>query len=320
MRDSIVFALLVLGFSASITARADAFLYANGVFTTINVPGAVPGTVGASGINDAGQIVGSYRDSSGPHGFLDTDGVFTSINVPVSVGFTPFAGGINNAGQIVGQFIAGSQNYGFLESNGTFTTINAPGSVSTVALGINNPGQVIGQFTDSASQPHDFVYNSVTGVYTTINVSASFSGGLGINDADQIVGNLNGSTGFLDTNGVFTTIVAPGNPAFTLLDGINNAGQIVGAFGNDILSLRGFVDIGGVFTTIDVPGSASTSANGINNHGEIVGTFTPAPEPASALLLVLPLIGGAVALWLRHRRSIKLSYLSVHLRNGMCCK
>jgi probable HAF family extracellular repeat protein len=50
-------------------------------FTTIDVPGASNGTQ-VYGINDSGQIVGYYQDSSGVHGFLDTGGSFTTINVP----------------------------------------------------------------------------------------------------------------------------------------------------------------------------------------------------------------------------------------------
>jgi probable HAF family extracellular repeat protein len=51
------------------------------LFTTIDVPGAT--TTNARGINDSGQVVGTYVDSTGTHGFLYTDGSFTTIDVPV---------------------------------------------------------------------------------------------------------------------------------------------------------------------------------------------------------------------------------------------
>ena len=42
-------------------------------FTPIDVPGSLPGTTTANGINDSGQIVGSYTDGAGmPHSFLAT--------------------------------------------------------------------------------------------------------------------------------------------------------------------------------------------------------------------------------------------------------
>jgi uncharacterized membrane protein len=44
-----------------------------GTFTTIDVPGA-SGSFGtqAYGINNSGQIVGSFQDATGVHGFLGT--------------------------------------------------------------------------------------------------------------------------------------------------------------------------------------------------------------------------------------------------------
>jgi probable HAF family extracellular repeat protein len=59
------------------------FLYRGGTFTTIDVPGAF--STDADGINNAGQIVGNYRDAAGTHGFLYHDGSFTTIDVPGAV-------------------------------------------------------------------------------------------------------------------------------------------------------------------------------------------------------------------------------------------
>ena len=42
------------------------FLFENGNYTLLDVPG------GPTGINNEGQIVGSYTDASGTHGFLAT--------------------------------------------------------------------------------------------------------------------------------------------------------------------------------------------------------------------------------------------------------
>src|SRR3954447_13134218 len=70
---------------------------ANFSFTQIDVPGAF--STQAFGINDAGQIVGTFSDSTGTgqHGFLDTGGSFTPIDVPGATIGT-FANGINDAG------------------------------------------------------------------------------------------------------------------------------------------------------------------------------------------------------------------------------
>ena len=56
----------------SATLQRHGFLYENGVFMNIDDPVAAPGSTELRGINDAGQIVGFYADSSGEHGFLAT--------------------------------------------------------------------------------------------------------------------------------------------------------------------------------------------------------------------------------------------------------
>ncbi|MGH9353808.1 MAG: hypothetical protein ACRD2G_16875, partial [Terriglobia bacterium] len=55
--------------------------------------------------------------------------------------------------------------------------------------------------------------------------------------------------------------------------GINNSGQIVGAFETSTGEEGGFLDTNGSFTTINVPGALDTIPIGINQSGQIVGTF-----------------------------------------------
>jgi probable HAF family extracellular repeat protein len=137
------FALAILALFSSVRlAWADAFALSNGIFTTFNVPGAYPGTTIAEGVNDAGQIVGYYRNSTGQHGFLDTNGVFATIDVPSST--ATVALGINNAGEIVGGTNIGGGPHGILDSNGVFSTVDFPGSLASEPYGINGVGQIVG--------------------------------------------------------------------------------------------------------------------------------------------------------------------------------
>jgi hypothetical protein len=82
------------------------------------------------------------------------------------------------------------------------------------------------------------------------------------------------SQGFLYSGGSFSPINVPG-AEFTEAYGINNAGQIVGAYGvaSDPGHYLGFLYSGGHFTTIHFPGGtfAGTDALGINDAGVIVG-------------------------------------------------
>jgi len=89
----------------------------------------VGGTV-AEGINDAGQIVGYYLDSSQvAHGFLYSGSTYTTIDDPLGTKGT-VAQGINDAGQIVGYYIdSGGNTHGFILTIGP----NPPPPVGTSA-------------------------------------------------------------------------------------------------------------------------------------------------------------------------------------------
>jgi len=69
---------LLIGVSAGSSA---ATIY---TFTTFQRPN---GSLnGASGINDAGQIVGQFVDGTGEHGFLKDGAALTTIDVPGATG------------------------------------------------------------------------------------------------------------------------------------------------------------------------------------------------------------------------------------------
>lgn len=74
-----------------------------------------------------------------------------------------------------------------------------------------------------------------------------------------------------DTLLAFSTIDVPGADG-TVLDGINNAGQIVGfAFGSG--DPKSFLDDHGTFSNLDAPGATFTEPRGINEAGQVVGDY-----------------------------------------------
>jgi probable HAF family extracellular repeat protein len=93
------------------------FIYSAGTYTSVNFPGA------PNGINDLGQVVGSYTNSANQGvGFLFSGGTYTTIQVPGATETN--ATGINNAGEIVGWYIDTSGNVnGFLDIGGVITTL-----------------------------------------------------------------------------------------------------------------------------------------------------------------------------------------------------
>src|SRR5262249_38724187 len=141
----------------------------DGTFVTLNFPSGNSGT-GAEDINRASDIVGTYVDGSGGHGYLFTGdptgiGRFFTLDDPSA---TPGLGGtaargINDASQIVGGYEDTNGDHGFLfrptrpgTNIGTYTTIDGPSGTSFItAEGINDSGQIVGRFTN-ASGFHGF--------------------------------------------------------------------------------------------------------------------------------------------------------------------
>jgi probable HAF family extracellular repeat protein/VCBS repeat-containing protein len=207
------------------------FVYSGGLYSHLPT-----GTYSPTSINDAGQIAGTYFDSSGAHGFVYNGGVYTTLpDDPLALGGFNISG-INNAGQIVGSYFDSSfKSYAFVYSGGVYTALpdDPLATYGITASGINIAGQIVGSYYDS-SGTHAFLYSG--GVYTTLPddpLAISLSP-TGINDAGQIVGiyqdSSGGEHGFLYSGGVYTTIDDPLATSGTAVFGINDAGQVVGSY------------------------------------------------------------------------------------------
>jgi probable HAF family extracellular repeat protein len=95
-----------------------------GTYTTIDGPSGTS-ILDARGINDSGQIVGEFANSSGNHGFLLSGSSFITLDDPLATQGT-LAFGINNLGQIVGEYRDSLGAHGFLLSGGTYFTLDDP--------------------------------------------------------------------------------------------------------------------------------------------------------------------------------------------------
>ena len=144
-------------------------------YTTIDPPGSTNSL--PTGINDLGQIVGTYETSSGqPLGFLYSGGTYTTIDPATN---------INDAGQIVG--IYENSTAGFLYSGGAYTTIDPPGSNRIETINFNVSGEVVGTYVDSNGVDHGFLYDH--GNYAILNVPGALNTvALNINASGQVVG------------------------------------------------------------------------------------------------------------------------------------
>jgi probable HAF family extracellular repeat protein len=73
---------------------------------------------------------------------------------------------------------------------------------------------------------------------------------------------------------VFTTLSGPGNTLFAQATGINDSGQVTGAYLDSSLHTHAFEWTAGQYVTLNYPGAFDTFGLGINAFGEIVGFYT----------------------------------------------
>src|SRR6266508_1914355 len=214
---------------------AEGFLLDQGVFTTIDFPGAVDTLL--TDITGRGKVLGFYT-AAGTHRSALSRHPFT-IMWPL--------------------FPRGDvTSHGFLLHHGVFMPFDVPGSMETVPLDFNGQREIVGGYVDTSSALHAFLLKD--GTFSTIDVpGAADTQASGINSGGQIVGTYDDGTiahGFLrQHNGTFTTIDVPG-ALHTLATSINGHGQIVGFYYSP--KAHGFLLDQGVFTTIDVPGAEVT--------------------------------------------------------------
>jgi probable HAF family extracellular repeat protein len=280
---------------------------AYGVGTIAGTSGFRNGTV-AYGINNAGEIVGSYSDKNGhpTNGFLINDS-FRTLNNPFVALDATEPNDVNQFDQIVGSyngatFTSGTHTFptfhqgGFLYINGNWTSFESSNlNNGTFVEGINSPGQIVGYRTiGSGNAGQAFIY--LAGTYQDIGPAGTKA--YGINDAGQIVGTFDPTLasytpgppthGFLYSNGVFSLLDAP-NASSTVLRDVNDAGLIVGYLQNDS-GTHGFAysQTTGEWQLVDVPGAASTFIFGVNDLNQIVGSYADANGLMHGFVAPLP--------------------------------
>lgn len=269
IRQALVAAVLAVG------AAAQAADYST---TYLTPPGARSSD--AWDVNNVGQLVGSYEsnDFTNSRGYLWANGVFTTISGP-SGSLHTVAMGVSDAGIVVGAYIdtetvdetgatvLGSFR-GYLYQGGTYVGIDMPGAVSTQARGISPDGRYVtgfGTFANGVGQ--GFVLDRSSGAWTSIG--SATAGALtivqGVNNLGQVVGDERVSLGL------------PGQVARTafiydLTTGIRVDQNLPGVTRtayrdiNDAGQLAGYVSANGLYGFTGSPASFQTFSYGsINN-------------------------------------------------------
>jgi len=176
------------------TGLYTGFVYAHGKFTAINYPKS-NGTQ-AIGINDKGDVVGLYLDSSSvQHGFVKKGAKYTTIDV--SGGTSSEAWGINDKGQIA-VFALGSSGYeSFIYNGKTFKPISDPnaGTSGTIIRDVNDKGDAAGAYFDTNGFEVGFLFHG-NKYYDVKDPSANNNTRPdGLNDKLEIVGRYTPTSG-----------------------------------------------------------------------------------------------------------------------------
>jgi probable HAF family extracellular repeat protein len=222
----------IVGFYQTRT-QSHGFVARNENYFNLDDPEALAGSTAPKAINNAGEIVGTYRNNSNQErAFLYVAGTFMDIKAPGHV-VDSEGNGINNVGQIVGMYSNGARWHAYVydQASSTFQTIDVPDAFYTWGAAINDSGEMALFSADSQGYQHAWLYDG--------------------------------------TN--FTNIDAPGY-ASTIAEGINNLGQVTLIATQGCCNF-GFVYDAGKFTPVDLPGAVEGELRGINDRGEIVGNF-----------------------------------------------
>jgi probable HAF family extracellular repeat protein len=270
----------VVGVSGTISATGDlenhAFLWSNGVmrdlgnFGPIPAPGRVYSI--ATGINDAGQVVGW---ANGPddesHGFLWANGTMQDLGT--LGGEQSGADAINAAGQVVGYSTLAAApgvepvTHAFLWKNGVMRDLGTLGGNYSRAFGINSLGEVVGESRTAAGSIHAFRW--ANGIMTDLQPQGGRSQAVAINRGGRAVGSRS-SRATVWVNGVGRLWGPAGE--ISGATAINTAGLVVGTTQLNGVS-RALIWKQGVMSDLPAAGGgpAHGQAYGINAGGDVAG-------------------------------------------------
>jgi len=163
-----------------------------------------------------------------------------------------------------------------------FNNVNAPGAAETDTYAVNDYGVIAGDYVDSSGVQHGMILNrktltSVDRQNCQTKPGAGSIAFFGINNTKgsevTVVGwcfdtAQNTKVAFTYSNGEFVAIDPPGSTA-TVAQGINDKGEVVGAYVDSANIQHGFLFNGKQYTSLDVPNHTSPDAWSINDKGLI---------------------------------------------------
>ena len=209
---------------------------------------------------------------------------------PGAVATTPLAISLEH---IVGYYEGpGGGVQAYIQTGTLFAKAEPSGSLASYLSSINKYGLAVGGFCPQGCNPYTgqygYTYSYKTGKIRTIKfpMKGAATTAYGINDKGTIVGGYcpnnpvcpsgafnPASDGFMESNGVFTTLDYPAAQGTSAI-AVNNSDTVVGYYIINNTGPHAFLYQNGTFTNIDWPGSNYTEAKAINNLGVVAGFFT----------------------------------------------
>ena len=241
------------------------------------------------GINDTGVSVGFWSTQNTKSmannniGFYDWHGQFRRVSFPTRNMAKPPVNqllGVNDSDVAVGFYMGAkgmAHSYAYSIPGGWFHRIRIPGAVSTTASGISNRGDVAGFYIGRGGVTRGFLLGA-HGHLTRLTVpGASSTMAFGVNDQREVVGtymvgsgNNAKSFGFVWSRHFgFRTVNDPHGRGATTLNGINDAGDLVGFYTDAKGNTDGLLVARGTFAALTAPPVTST------------GTTTPVTTPTT---------------------------------------
>jgi probable HAF family extracellular repeat protein len=248
----------------------------------------------ASGINNLGEIAGSFEDPGGAeHAFVWSSA--TGLQLLGNLGgnlSTAFA--INDDGQVVGQSATTNSMQAFMWSSGA-GMVAVGDSGTYLATGVNNSGEIACQEDPSPyTQIQAALCGPSPGSVTALSIFSAdpWSAVSALNNQGWFVGTAQTPSGidegFLRTPQGMTIFGATFLPV-----SLNDSGQVIGSYNGQPAV---WTSAGGFLV---LPNSFGDILTGINDNGQIVGDSSASPEPGTFQLafgiLVLALIPGRLA-------------------------
>ena len=253
-----------------------------------------------SGLNDNGDVVGTYSCGQSYCGFLRSGS--TGISKHLGVGVMAVA--VNDADEFVGDYRISAFHWVASGKMVQFLRGTEPDPVA-----VNTAGYVAGSYSINNQQEEfiAFLMSPKGQISTIFAPPTGYANATGLNNLNQVVGWWNNGQGliqgFFYSNGTVNSAFNYPNAVATTPTAINDSGEIVGTWTDSVGFVHGFYwtqPLG--FSSFDAPKTTHTVPTAINNSGVIVGYFAIKKQTATSAFM-LDTSGILTTLAIPHARS-----------------